>query len=468
MNQPPLPAGRFEPTAARSEPLPGERLAAQASLSARGIPFDEQRALHYVRNGDLEVVGLFLAAGLDAGFSDADGIPAVVVAARLRHHEVCRLLLAHGAKPDGLVDAIHARATARRDTWDRLGALSGLLTVLSSVIVAAVGWHFTNAYNERQQENAIQQGARDVAIRQQQTRISEMDTVVKMIPHLTQGEQSKKAALLALSALATPDLAVQMAQLFGGVGSVQALQTIATQSPAASQPGAVSALAGIAGRPSDGEADAARAAGAALLGIFKGKERALVKLLARGQLVCNGFFAEARGALVVTPAYCVAKDTKVADLAIRMWNDEQVPVIRVERHQAIVALFVADAVNPVKLQLADATPPAGSRVLKLAYGRLLTGDPVQASDSLSVASGTVEGLGSIDAFEPNGGKRQVLHVRFADPKLGERLGEAGGPILDASGAAACMVYAGGRADGLEMCLPGPDIRAELSGRSSAN
>jgi hypothetical protein len=445
----------------RSDPAASDRELARSTLEGRGIPFDEQRALDYVRKGDASTVELMLAAGLDPNVSDAEGVPALVLAARRRHQNICRILIAHGADPGVLVDELPAFSKSTKDAWERLASLGGVLTFVSSLVVAAVGWHFTNAYNERQQTNAAQQAERDAEIRRQQTRISEMDTVVKMIPHLTQGEQSKKAALLALSALATPELAVQMAQLFGGVGSVQALQTIATQSPTGTESGAVSALAGIASRPAaGGEGEAASAASAALVGIFTGKERALVTVLHGGAFTCNGFVAQAKEPIVVTPAYCVT-DAKAQDLALRLWDQTQIRV-RVVSTQGAVAMLAADELTKtLPLPLVDSVPAIGSRVLKIAYGMSLTGAAPSGSPNLSVATGTVVGTGTIASFGAGRPRHEILRVRFPTEK-GSHSGEGGGPILDASGAAVCMVYAGAADSGLEQCLPSAAIRQALA------
>ena len=437
------------------------RESARATLEGRGIPFDEQRALDYVRKGDAATVELMLAAGLDPKVSDGDGVPALVLAARQGHQKICRLLIEYGADPVGLIDALPAPSKSTKDPWERLASLGGVLTFVSSVVVAAVGWHFTNSYNERQQANAVQQAERDADIRRQQTRISEMDTVVKMIPHLTEGEQSKKAALLALSALATPALAVQMAQLFGGVGSVQALQTIASQSPTGTQSDAVSALAGIASRPSAaGEGAAASAASAALVGIFTGKERALVTVLRGGAFTCNGFVAEAKEPVVITPSYCVM-DAKAQDLTLRLWDQTQIRVRAVSTQDAVGMLTADGLTKTIPLPLADAAPAIGSRVLKIAYGMSLAGDEPTGSPSLSVVTGTAEGSGTIDSFEPGSARREILKVRFPAEK-GVHAGEAGGPILDASGAAVCMVYAAAPDSGREQCLPSAAIHRALA------
>ena len=83
------------------------------------------------------------------------------------------------------------------------------------------------------------------------------------------------------------------------------------------------------------------------------------------------------------------------------------------------------------------------------------------SPNLSVVSGVVEGTGSIAAFEPGSPRREVLNVRFPTER-GRTGGEGGGPILDASGAASCMVYAGSVSSGLEQCLPSAAIRQSLA------
>lgn len=92
------------------------------------------------------------------------------------------------------------------------------------MLVASVGWYFTNAYNNRQLEWTQAQARRDQESKEYQNRLSELQTVEKMIPHLAKDESSKRAALLAISVLATPKLAARFTEVYGGQGSVDALK----------------------------------------------------------------------------------------------------------------------------------------------------------------------------------------------------------------------------------------------------
>jgi hypothetical protein len=416
-----------------------------------GVPFDEKSALAYVAKGDARTLELLLAAGINPDCTDDTGTAALTIAGRKEHADVCRILLAFGAKPASLVDALDPLKRPSKDLWERLTASSGMLTFVSSLMIAGVGWYFTNTYNIRQSDNAQRQADRDVEIRKQQTRIAEMDTVVKMIPQLTQSEQSKRAALLALSSLATPELATQMAQLFGGIGAVQALDTIAAQNSSVVTPSAVSALAGIATQPGT---EGAAAATIALAGIFQGKERGLVGIHSRNRLSCSGFITGSTP-LVVTPRYCVA-DTHVGDLTIRTSDNNVLPVLSIDTNSGPVAVIRAkDLSRKDSLALAGELPSIGSRVMEIGY--------VGSDARFSVAAGIVEGL--VERQDPSISKGQqpsrlnLLAVRvLGEKRLGG--GSAGGPILDSFGSVSCMIYLG-EPEGIEYCLPSEIIRRSL-------
>jgi ankyrin repeat protein len=210
------PTGQGQPIKSASE-------IAKKHLEDLGIAFSEESFLKAVSRGDLDVVKLFLAAGIRPTARDENGKTALVLASEKDHADVVRALIEAGADPTPLVEVIHGKAENRKDIWDKLTALSSLATVFASILVAAIGWYFTQAYNERQIENSALQNARDLNLKQQQNRLVELETIEKMIPHLTTGEESKRVALLAIKTLANPELATQMAQLYAGEGSVQAL-----------------------------------------------------------------------------------------------------------------------------------------------------------------------------------------------------------------------------------------------------
>lgn len=81
-------------------PGPGETPAARAreALAARDVPFERHAFLAAAAEGDLELVDLFLDAGMPAAARDARGDSAVLEAARHDHVEILRRLLARGAK----------------------------------------------------------------------------------------------------------------------------------------------------------------------------------------------------------------------------------------------------------------------------------------------------------------------------------------------------------------------------------
>jgi tetratricopeptide (TPR) repeat protein len=98
-------------------------------------------------------------------------------------------------------------AKPQKDNWDKIGAIAPIIS--GSLIFVMGGW-FTYFYN------------------QQQLRLQEVQTIEKFIPHLMGNEQSKKAAILAISAMTNPELAGKFASIFASSGTVSAMQKIAT------------------------------------------------------------------------------------------------------------------------------------------------------------------------------------------------------------------------------------------------
>jgi len=115
------------------------------------------------------------------------------------------------AQPNALdikepVIASEQPARPRKDIWDKLGAVA---PIISGILIFFMGGFFTYSYN------------------QQQLKLQELQTIERFIPHLTGDEQSKKAAILAISSLTTTELAGKIAALFASSGTVSALKTIA-------------------------------------------------------------------------------------------------------------------------------------------------------------------------------------------------------------------------------------------------
>ncbi|CAN5226249.1 hypothetical protein BH10CYA1_BH10CYA1_07630 [soil metagenome] len=92
-----------------------------------------------------------------------------------------------------------------KDNWDKITAVA---PIVSGMLIFLMGGFFTYAYN------------------QQQLRLQEIQTIEKFIPHLMGNEQSKKAAILAMSQLTNPELAGKFAGIFASTGTVSALQSM--------------------------------------------------------------------------------------------------------------------------------------------------------------------------------------------------------------------------------------------------
>jgi tetratricopeptide (TPR) repeat protein len=93
-----------------------------------------------------------------------------------------------------------------KDIWDKLAAVG---PIISGVCIFSIGGFFTYVYN------------------QQQLRVQEVQTVEKFLPRLAGDEQSKRAAILAISSLTDAEFAGKMAAIYASPGTASALQSIA-------------------------------------------------------------------------------------------------------------------------------------------------------------------------------------------------------------------------------------------------
>jgi Trypsin-like peptidase domain len=212
-------------------------------IESLGIEFSVDSFFTSLRNGDRTVVELFLAAGLSPDSRDREGNAAVLVASRLGHSEIGRLLLTQGASPEPLL----VRELKEKDKWDKIQASSSILSFISGLLIAGVGGYFTYSYNQRQIDlNRIQAG-HEADVKEEGARVLELDAIQKFIPLLTStDEKGKAAALTAIHDLAHPTLAEHLAELFKGQGSVQYLQQAVASSDSRTQQAAKKALSTIA------------------------------------------------------------------------------------------------------------------------------------------------------------------------------------------------------------------------------
>ena len=134
-----------------------------------------------------------------------------------------------------------------KDFWDKLDATSGLLTFISSLVIAAAGTFFTLIFKATEE------------------RVAELTISEKMIPHLTKGDRETEAALALMATLSNAEVAAKMAELFGGKGTIEAMKRLATSAPTeAGRNAAKKALDTLSNQGTVEEARAAIAARAAV------------------------------------------------------------------------------------------------------------------------------------------------------------------------------------------------------------
>jgi len=413
---------------------------ARQDLAARGLPFSEEHFLRHVRSGNSATVSLYLTAGVSPN-TRLDGETALAASVNAGHFGVARVLLASGADPSGLVEVLEKRRKGK-DAWERLSSLTGVFTFVGSLVIAGVGWYFTNAYNSRQLELAAAQSLRAQQNVEYQNRLAEMQTVERMIPHLTKDESSKRAALIAIGALATPKLAVQMAEAYGGEGSIDALAQLATAKATPVAP-AVAALTNLA-KVEQGDAKPAHDA---LARVLAGKEKAIVKLRMGGRTACNAFVVDGNRGWIATPRYCI-QDGDASSLSIQFEDSSPVPVRSVVLSQdGHIALLKTDKVGVPEIRLSKLTLNSGSTVTQLAVDL--------ARDQMSVSFGRVVEVGPMEFATFIGGQSGKARAPGLKVKLSAEgdapAGAGGSPLLDSEGNAACMTFQG-TADRLEQCI----------------
>jgi hypothetical protein len=102
--------------------------------------------------------------------------------------------------------AEYAANNKRRDLWDKISAIS---PIISGMAIAFSALLCTYQYN------------------QQQIKLQEAQTVERFIPHLMGNDTSKRMAILAMKTLVNTDLAAKYAAMFPSAGTMSALKQIA-------------------------------------------------------------------------------------------------------------------------------------------------------------------------------------------------------------------------------------------------
>lgn len=423
-------------------------------LKQRGIPFSQEQFLRQVRSGNKEIVELFLRAGVSPNAS-LDGEAAVVVAAKAGHKAIVQELVKAGADPATIVGHFKSREDAK-DFWEKLAALSGVFTFMSSILIAAVGWYFTHKYNQRQLDWTKAQAGQEQENKAYQNRLSELQAVEKLIPHLAKDESSKHAALVALSVLASPKLASRFAELYGGQGSVDALKQIATASPNSPTAPAVTALTNLAAQDKDGISASARDA---LATVLQGKEKAIVQLrIDDNQPICNGFVVDGKRGWILTAAYCLRRpggDT-TRQIRVQLWDGTRTNVRELKFTERNLLAFARIDAKPVQqLVLSSNLLRVGDSVTQLAFD-FQTREPTY---QLRVGLGRIIEAGPMLFIGATSSQPSAAGFKVALPSESTG-GKAGAPLLDSEGNVACMTYQGGR-NGWEQCIAAEEIRDAL-------
>lgn len=269
-----------------------------------------------------------------------------------------------------------------KDTWDKLTAMSGLI---SGVIVALIGFYATNVYNRRQK--ATEDRRKD-----QELLISQIQTVEKFIPHLSStNESTKSAALVAIAALGNEELAVKLAKAFGGSGATSALVTIA----------------------SGGELASAETATIALGDIFKYLQSRVVTTHEREKRRASGFVVSDKG-LVVTTAHAV-EGIASDQIGVGLPNDVMVrAVLKFVDKARDLALLAAETREPLTpLDLSPTTPKIGEHVVALMVGlagelRAQVGEVVSMDTKSFIEGQTVSTVGVRLPVEPGASGAPVV------------------------------------------------------------
>jgi len=428
---------------------------AREELDRRGVDFSEEQFFRQVRSGNKGLVKLLLLAGVSPNAA-LDGETALAVAAKAGHKDIAQVLLKAGADPVCLVDGIATKGKSK-DFWEKLASFSGVFTFISSLLIASVGWYFTNAYNNRQLELTQAQTLRDQENKEYQNRLSELQTVEKMIPHLAKDEPSKRAALIAISVLATPKLAARFAEVYGGQGSVDALTQIAVANQKAPSAPAVSALTNLAAQEKGGRSGPARDA---LASVLQGKERSIVQLRENNQSFCNGFVIDAQRGWIVTAGSCLWGSTaldRARQLTVQLWDGTLADVREARFTDRNLLAFVRIDARPLR-QLEVSLNPLrpGDTVTQLAFD---LGLKKESSTQLRVTLGRITEVGPMGFIGARSTQLSGMGLRVTLPSENAQ-GAAGAPLLDSEGNVACMTYQGDQ-NRMEECVAAEEIRDAL-------
>jgi hypothetical protein len=319
------------------------------------------------------------------------------------------------AQQKSVAEALERGAKKEKDSWDKFSALS---TFLSTVIIALIGSVFTFVYN-------LNESNRNRILKEQEMRVSRIQTLEKFIPHLNGSEQEKRLAILAISSLGDAELATKLAALYPSEGTVAALKDIATSGQKA-------------------ERDLANKA---LQGIFDQQRKAVVQFAVDSP----EHQAYASGAIVSAAGHVITADYVVSAFG-KEGHKTKIPVTTADKlvHEATV-LGLDKRRGLAVLKIADSSTPA----LQLSNSQVKPGDSV-------LAIGTRGKL----SLEPAIGIVQDMDERFVNVAFSNKIaGFGGGPVLNREGMLIAIVYSfksGATGAEVDRCIRSDVIRDYLA------
>jgi hypothetical protein len=258
----------------------------------------------------------------------------------------------------------------QKDIWDKLSAISGLIT---GGVIAIVGALITLLYNIWQQRS-------EKTLKQGELAVSQMNTIQSFMPQLQSGDpKAIQAALLAIGGLGNKDLAAKLAALFITSSDDPAVITAIERS---------------------------------LEAILQFPMQAIVQISYRGAIKGIGFFVKEDGYLLTThhsvnttsEISVVTREKTVPATTVKTWPEDNLALLKVTTQNAPILPLLLDN----EVQLGDTVYLVGR----------------ESAIGLTVQPADVTSFGRLDAY-----KNQELIIVNASISL-----ESGGaPVFATNG-----------------------------------
>jgi S1-C subfamily serine protease len=299
----------------------------------------------------------------------------------------------------GQVNELGNRTASKdKDFWDKLSAMSALI---SGLLVAAIGALATYLYNKRQ--NAIEETKSE-----RELSVLRVQTVQTFMPHLQSAdEREKEAALLAIHALGNSELASKLATMYRGEGAVGALSRIAAGS----------------------DRQAAKSAEQSLRVIFDTLRASTVQVLGedagpRG----SGFVVDPAGLILTASHVSVRQEPHTnGNLLIEFWGEERYAATRVLLDEQLgLALLKVDrqGLSPLPIEPKTRDLDLLAEVIVLGYRRNV---------GWQTSVGRITGISKLKDGE--------LTTSTLVAELQGDLGYGGAPVVNRGGSVVGVFYA---------------------------